>query len=208
MRVGAKLGVLYGSVVLVALIGVASFGATIHVPGDYATIQEAVDAAVEGDTILVATGTYDGFFLDTKIGITLQAEPGAVITGTVLINDCTDVTLDGFQISSEESDGIVARGCNTNLTIRRCMLVDCHGDGIVLATPGSSCWTLGVVIEECTISGNEGNGITIQGRTEFVIKDNTISENGVNGIAVGAEAKGTIRDNKIYGNGFAGIHPS
>lgn len=31
----------------------------LNVPADYATIQEAVDAAVEGDLILIAPGTYN-----------------------------------------------------------------------------------------------------------------------------------------------------
>lgn len=39
------------------LIGVsASWAATIHVPGEYPTIQEAVDAAAYGDEVLVAPG--------------------------------------------------------------------------------------------------------------------------------------------------------
>jgi len=38
----------------------AAFGAIIHVPGDSATIQAGINGAVNGDTILVADGTYTG----------------------------------------------------------------------------------------------------------------------------------------------------
>lgn len=39
-------------------LGADCLGITIHVPKDYPKIQEAIDASVDGDTILVAPGTY------------------------------------------------------------------------------------------------------------------------------------------------------
>lgn len=42
------------------LLPVLAIAATIYVPGNYANIDEAVDAARDGDVILVAAGTYPG----------------------------------------------------------------------------------------------------------------------------------------------------
>jgi hypothetical protein len=47
-----------GAGVLLLAPGAAHAATTIHVPADYATIQLAVDAATDGDTVSVAAGTY------------------------------------------------------------------------------------------------------------------------------------------------------
>jgi hypothetical protein len=45
---------------ILLLIPIFAFTATIHVPDDHSTIQEAVDAASDGDTVLIADGVYSG----------------------------------------------------------------------------------------------------------------------------------------------------
>ena len=50
-----------GLALALTLTSTAPAGATtIHVPGDFPTIQEAINAAIPGDVILVAPGTYTG----------------------------------------------------------------------------------------------------------------------------------------------------
>lgn len=56
---------------------------TILVPGDYATIQLAVNNAQHGDTILVAPGTYSGAQIDKKIALYGDPGGGSIITSGV-----------------------------------------------------------------------------------------------------------------------------
>jgi parallel beta-helix repeat protein len=60
----------------------AAQAADLAVPGQYATIQAAVDAAMNGDTIIVQTGTYNPFTVDGKT-LTIQGAGYPVVTGTM-----------------------------------------------------------------------------------------------------------------------------
>jgi fibronectin-binding autotransporter adhesin len=98
-------------------------GSIIKVPDDYATIQAAIDAVGDGDTILVATGTYYENLSITE-GITLSGgwdtafvtrspgdstidgqDLGRVISITCAISD-TLVTIDGFKIQNGDASGL------------------------------------------------------------------------------------------------------
>lgn len=56
----AKVHLFFVFVVSLILTSSIAFGATIHVPGDYKTIQVAINAASNGDEVVVADGIYTG----------------------------------------------------------------------------------------------------------------------------------------------------
>jgi len=95
---------------------------TIHVPGDSATIQAGINGAVEGDTVLVADGTYTGDGnRDIDFGgksIVVMSENGPEVTiidaagelsephrGFIFRNgESQDATLQGFTITGGVAD--------------------------------------------------------------------------------------------------------
>ncbi len=99
------------AIAIFALLGAAPLAAqTIHVPADQATIQSAIVAAVNGDTILVAAGTYKENIDFKGKAITLQSEQGPAVTildgqhlGTVVTFDTGETlasVLNGFTIEN------------------------------------------------------------------------------------------------------------
>ena len=50
-------------------------------PGPYFTIQAALDAASDGDVVLVEPGTYDEFIVEKDLTILGNGAPGTVIVG-------------------------------------------------------------------------------------------------------------------------------
>jgi parallel beta-helix repeat protein len=87
--------------------GIEAESGDIVVPDDYSSIQEAVDAADEGDTVFVRSGSYQGnFVIDKALSLIGEGKSSTRILGeqkgtNVLIKH-DDVTLMGFTIQSPE----------------------------------------------------------------------------------------------------------
>jgi parallel beta-helix repeat protein len=181
------------------------FEGVLFVPGDYMTIQEALHKAVDGNTVLVAPGTYHGKidFLGKSVTLKSLTGPDKTIidgdqTKTVvkLTGEEADSVLQGFTITNGSYAGI--RCIDSSPTIIGNIISDNSGYGILTWDAGS------VTIKGNTIFGNTGYGWGISCR-DGTITDNTIFGNSSGGIYCSYGYVTTIDNNTISGNLGPGI---
>ncbi len=217
---------LLAAALLVATTAAAS-AHTIHVDqtggGDYLTIQEGIDAASYGDTVLVAPGTYyEHLYVGpTADGVTLLS--GAGPESTIIDNEgasyysvihCEnvgpDTRIEGFTITGGDSYywGGGVRADNADVRIASCTITDCRAPNMQGGGIGSDYSS--IEVSGCWIEGNrggDGGGIGVW-RGEAIIKENTIIGN-VAASFVGNQSGGgiyvscghaEITDNLIEGN--------
>jgi len=157
---------------------------SITVPTDYATIQEAVDAASEGANIFVNEGSYTEDVLISTPGLKLQAKEGVELIGSLTILEGADnVTIKKFNI-------------NTSGTA-------IHGFGV----------SGGQIVQNTITSEIGGEGVHLQSCDGFSIKNNSVTgtQLGIFLSSVSFQGNGTANDNTVLnntvsGNSFAGIY--
>ncbi|MDP8240670.1 MAG: right-handed parallel beta-helix repeat-containing protein [Candidatus Hatepunaea meridiana] len=150
------------------------FGQYIDVPDDFETIQAAIDASEDGDTILVHPGIYieniDFIGKDIVLGsLYITAEDEAYIDSTVIDGDSSstvvtfadeeneDALLIGLTIQNgyREANGGGIRCSNSSPTIRNCKI---HNNAVGTRGGGISCEpNANPVISDCEIFENTSN---------------------------------------------------
>jgi parallel beta-helix repeat protein len=180
---------------LVLVIVSFAQAAIIHVPGDYPTIQEGIDAAVDGDTVLVADGRYTGDGnrdLDFKgKTIAVTSENGAEST----VIDCEESGRGFYLHSGETSESIVKGFTITNGS---------DDDGYIGAI---SCIESSPTIEGNIITGNLAGGIYSHVGSAPIIRNNIISDNWTADHGGGIYSAGSpalIYNNIVIGNRAGG----
>ncbi|MFC1888795.1 right-handed parallel beta-helix repeat-containing protein [Thermodesulfobacteriota bacterium] len=181
-----------------------AFAATIHVPADQPTIQAGIDAAVDGDLVLVAPGTYQESIDFYGKSIVVQSEGGAGVTSiergatggsvvTFLDIEDSEPLLDGFDVRRGHGTYGFGGGVycvnSSSPTIRNCTITS-NMIEYEFAGGGIYCEGSSLTVENCTISYNcagcapesfgEGGGIYCLESTLSII-DSTISNNDTRG---------------------------
>jgi len=197
-----------------------SGGGIIKVPEDRATIQAAIDAAANGDTVLVAPGKYPGGIVLGGKAITLASyyltkRDVRHVSGTVLgaegkkrwafvLKVEKDVgpgaRIIGFTFLNA-NDGIT---CSAPVEIAHNRFTDCK-DGIDYEGGGGVC-------RDNVFERNLDDGIDLDWDCDVVIERNAIRDNRDDGIEIrfypykGAKTlQIVVRENVISGNGEDGI---
>jgi parallel beta-helix repeat protein len=153
------------------------------------TLQHAADVVNPGDTVIVHSGNYTGFYLDrdgtAASRIVFEADPG------VTINQRNAITPDGINL--EGADYITIDGFN---------VVGMQRTGIRSVT------NQGVIIRNNHLDQNGYWGI-LTGFSDDILIENNVASRSVqqHGIYVGNSGDNPIiRNNVIWGNAGCGIH--
>lgn len=194
---------------LLVLFGTMATAATIRVPTTQPTIQAAINAAVDGDLILIADGTYAGAgntmidFLGKEIVV--RSEHGArncIIdstgadwgfyfhTGETASSELRGVTIQNASLAGIYLDADAAP------TISTCVIQTNSGDGI-------HAYSSAAVIDNCLITGNSGNGLYALSAS-LTLSNSEISDNSLAGIACDS-ASPLISATIISGNTTGGL---
>jgi YD repeat-containing protein len=201
---------------------------TIHVPADQPTIQAAINAANNGDTVLVSDGTYTENINFNGKAITVTSVNGsskATIDGgavdsvvTFKTNETSTSVLSGFTITNGFSnfnkpnfgsgggifiDGASPKILNNVVTANK----GCDGDGIYVhgvASPLIQGNVISANIQSACSGGNGGGGIGLLGGSGTQILNNVIANNTNfsfgGGISMNGAGTPLIQDNVIAGN--------
>jgi len=181
------------------LLSGTSAAETIHVPGDYETIQAALNASSNGDTISIAEGTY------LESAITLHKDVS--IIGTSNTDDGTPtVTID-----AQFND--VVFYCESNSTFENLVITGGSPHQTLTNGGGMYILTATVGLTNCTITNNSaknGGGIFNDNST-LTLTNCTVSNNGAvyfqkvdtgqgGGISNSANSTVTLINTTISGN--------
>lgn len=186
---------------------------SITVPDDYATIQEAVDAAPVNANIFVNAGTYTEDVIISTPGLKIQAKNGVQLNGGfTLVEGADNVTIKKFSIDATNNVfgtgilGLSANGCqlvqNTITAIPANYTYDQNGiafissDGITISANNITGVDWGIAIWSMTIFG-DGN---CNNNTIF---NNTISGNYLAGILLQGDCVNNTIKNNTISNGSA-----
>ena len=187
-----------------------------HVPGEFATIAEALDVATNEDWILLSPGIYTESLNVTGKAVQMvsyfQFSRDLYFTEHTRIQPQGEV---GLMLSGDEGSQLYVAGLHFTgaqtaiqsagqLSVEHCEIT---GNGVGLQFTGGM-----ATIADCEITGNSEDGVRYVEATATLLERCNVSENGGHGIAVhitpydGVLYRTVIRRNTLRSNGGSGLY--
>lgn len=168
---------------------------TLHVPGDFKTIQEAVNSAMPGDAVMVGDGRYAENLVIQK-PVTVKSKNGpstTVITAkantepVIKVFDTYEAAISGFTVTGSKVSGILVSN-SSRTTVKNNMSLE-NGNGIILYHSKDNS-----VIEN-NANSNESYGIYLEASSGNILDRNTANMNRDKGFFISYS-----NNNKVTGN--------
>jgi predicted outer membrane repeat protein len=200
--------------IFILIISVVAQGDTIYVPDDYPTIQEAIDASENGDSVVVRVGTYAENINFLGKAIRVMGEQGAdktfiggTLAGSVVTfanGEGTSSILEGFTLTNGDASyggGIYCQGSSP--TIRNNTITGnsaLGGGGIACFYGSSPKITVNTITKNSALHGggiycNDASPITF----DNAITNNSATRSG-GGISCSNYSAPAILNNTFTGN--------
>jgi len=115
------------------------FALTKNVPGDFPTIQQALNAAASGDTVAVQAGEFkESLVLKSGVNLVGAGAGKTVLVGAITVDNVTGATVEGLTVKHDgaHSAGIV--GWNAGITVKGCIIEGWPMGVDVGSAPGTS----------------------------------------------------------------------
>lgn len=164
-------------------------GETLYVggtgPGNYTSIQQAIDDADDGDVVYVFNGIYQE---------TVRIERSITLLG----EDADGTAIDGGGMGS------VVTVAADSATVDQFTVTG--GGGTGWDTPAVNITADHVVLKHCVIRGNEHSGVSLLSASECTISYNVVMDTSYTGIRVGETSTSNVISYNMIQGGISGVY--
>jgi len=185
--------------VALVLICLCAAAGEVRVPGDFDTLEAALGAVADGDTIALGEGTFKGNFkIDKKLALVgakrrsvVEADKGVVLTVS------GEVTLASLTIRGGETGVQVKKAAL--LRMRDCRVEDCRRDGVGF----ENSFNTRVVVSKCEFT-RCGDAVDLES-AQAIIHDCDFTRNKDDGVDFDGDCAALVFGCNFLSNGDDGI---